>query len=122
MKDWSFAINSLYKTGHIDIEEGPWYAFVAYVAVEWICDTLPAIPLPEISIQDEDGYDTTLKDYYGDVQQLWHLKVCMPVFQWAEGKKHTTRIEMPYKKIRELFYETNRSFFDEEESLSDEDV
>ena len=120
MQSWSFGINSLYKNGHITLEEGPWYVFAIYAAAEWICDALPSIPLPDASIKDYEGKDTTLKDYYGDIQQLWHAKVCAPTFDWAERKKRITMVGVPYDTLRELFYETHKTHFDENEDLAEE--
>ena len=120
MKNWSYGINSLYKTGHIFLEEAPWYVFAIARAVEWTCDYMPEIPFSDRSIVDEDGNETTLKEYYGDLSQWWHCKVHDPIFQWAEKQKSTTTIEMSYEKIKELFYESNRKFFDDHEKIDEE--
>ena len=120
MRSWNFGTNSLYKNGHIALEEGLWYVFAIYATVEWICDALPSIPLPDMPIKDCEGKDTTLKDYYGDIQQLWHVGVCAPIFHWAESKKRITVIDMPYDTLRELFYETHKTHFDENEELAEE--
>lgn len=120
MKDWSYGINSLYKTGHIMLDETPWYVFAIARAVEWMCDHMPAIPLPSDPIKDEDGNDTTLKEYYGDTSHLFHAFVHDPVFQWAEKQKKTTAMELSHKKVREIFYESDSKFFDDEEKIGKE--
>jgi hypothetical protein len=120
LKDWNYGINSLYKTGHISLEEAPWYVFAIACVVEWICDHMPAIPLPDDPIKDEDGNNTTLKAYYGELNHLWHDKVDDPVFQWAEKQKRTVVIDFPYEKLREIFYEKDKNFFGEEEKIAQE--
>ncbi len=120
MKNWSYGINSLYKTGHVFLEEAPWYVFAIARAVEWTCDHMPAIPLPDRAIKDDDGEETTLKDYYGELNHLWHAKVHDPVFQWAEKQKRMTTIEMSYEKVKELFYKSDSKFFDDHEKIGEE--
>ncbi|MCX6735808.1 MAG: hypothetical protein NTZ13_01875 [Candidatus Parcubacteria bacterium] len=114
MKSWHYGINSLYKTGHIIREEAPWYIFAIDRVSIWFCDHFPPIPFPSVSMKDDDGEETTWKEYYGDARALFHIKVCMPIFEWVESKKKTVSVDVPYDILKEKFYETDKKFFDEE--------
>jgi len=120
MKNWSYGINSLYKSGTLILEESAWYIFAIERGVEWICDHTPAIPLPSIPIKDCDGEETTLKDYYGDTQQLFCSEVHIPIYQWAQDKKQIVFMESSYDILREKFYDKDKKFFDDEEKIGEE--
>jgi len=60
MKTWTYGINSLYKTASIDLQAGPWWAFVLERAVELCCDVTPAIPLPNVKMRLSDPEDIEL--------------------------------------------------------------
>lgn len=102
------------KIGHISLEEAPWYVFAIDGFTTWLCDYFPPIPFPTIGMKDEDGEKTTWKEYYGDTQQLFCVKVHMPIFQWIESKKKTITVDVPYEFLKEKFYKTDKEFFDEE--------
>ena len=115
----SYGVNNLYKTGCIFLEKAPWYIFAIESAVEWLCDLVPEIPLPFVPMKDEDGHETTWHQYYGDTHQFIDTRVYMPVFQWAQSKKQTVVIDVPYEVLKEKFYATDKEFFDEEGNEED---
>ncbi len=114
MKNWSYGINSLYKTGYVFLEEAPWYIFAIERGMDWLCDHTPAIPFPAIPIKDCDGEKTTLKDYYGDTQQLFCSAIHIPICQWIGNKKQIVFIESSYELLKEKFGEKDKEFFKED--------
>jgi len=117
MKNWSYSINSLFNKGELHLEEAPSYAYATEFASEFICDLILDIPLPEIQILDDEGKQTTLREQHGSVGQLWHLKVCIPVCAWAWSKTKSTVVPLGYDKVREIFYEKDQKFFDDEAKI-----
>jgi hypothetical protein len=141
MKTWSYGINSLYRTASIDLQTGPWWAFVLERAVEWCCDLAPAIPLPKAKMKLRDPEDielngghpwTTWKEWYGDLSQLFHGFVHMPVFNfcqrrircreeneisYADAVKNLEQARLAFRelnrKLRLASFETSVDFQDE---------
>jgi len=124
MKNWSYGINNYYKTTNISLETAPWHIFAIERIAEFICDIIPPIPLPNIKfrlkdkerIEDNEGEWTTVREWYGDLRQLFHSVIHMPIFNFCWDRIETKYIEMDYKKVKEMFYEENREFFDESEA------
>jgi|GEM_PF-4079470 len=114
---WCYGINSLYETGHICLEEGPWWAFAIERMSLFVCDHFPRIALPAVPMITEDGERTTWQEWYGTLGDLWHLYVDEPVWYWAHSKIAETLIELPYNDIRAMFYDRDREFFDEEAGI-----
>ena len=126
MKTWTYGINSLYKTASIDLQAGPWWAFVLERMVEWCCDCTPDIPLPNVklrlrgpeNIEMNDGHQwTTWKECYGDLSQLFHCFVHMPVFNYCQRWIRSRIVELDYDRAKEMFYEEDKKFWDEEQAL-----
>ena len=126
MKTWSYGINSLYRTAFIDLQTGPWWVFVLERAIEWCCDLALAIPLPNIKIRLKDPEDielngsdpwTTWKEWYGDLGQLFHSFVHMPVYDFCQRRIESKMVESDYDKVKEMFYEEDKKFWDDETDL-----
>ena len=126
MKTWTYGINSLYKTASIDLRAGLWWAFVLERMVEWCCDCTPDIPLPNVKLRLRDPEDiemndghqwTTLKEWYGDLSQLFHCFVHMPVFNYCQRWIRSRIVELDYDRAKEMFYEEDKKFWDEEREL-----
>lgn len=117
MTSWCYGINSLYETGHISLEEGPWWAFAIEQLSLFICDHFPRIALPAVPMTTKDGERTTWQEWYGTLGDLWHLYVDEPVWFWARSKFSETLVELPYNDIRAMFYDRDREFFDEEAGI-----
>ncbi|HRK02503.1 MAG TPA: hypothetical protein PLH57_07530 [Oligoflexia bacterium] len=66
-----------------DVIEGPWYAFALQDFSCWICDRVPTIPFPAIPMIDDEGQATTWAQWWGDLNQWWHVTICSPVSYWA---------------------------------------
>jgi hypothetical protein len=95
MRSWGYSVNSLYKKATIYLEEASWWVFVVDNIVEFLCDLTPSIPLPKIKIRLKNREDiefnegnklTTLRDWYGDLRQLFHCFMHMPVFYFCQKK------------------------------------
>ena len=126
MKTWSYGINSLYKTASIDLQIGPWWVFALERAVGWCCDLAPAIPLPDAKMRLRDQEDielsggspwTTWKEWYGDLSQLFHGFVHMPVFNFYQSRIQSRIVGLDYDKAKEMFYEEDKKFWDEEQDM-----
>ena len=126
MKSWNYGINSLYKTASIDLRTGSWWIFYLGRTVEFCCDLVLPIPLPTVKKRLTDQEDieqnagnhwTTWKEWYGDFSQLFHCFVHMPVFNFCERMIQTKNVEIDYDKLKEMFYEEDKAFWDEEMNL-----
>lgn len=132
MKSWSYGMNGYKRTAHIFLDEGPFYLFI----LGWIVDTVDEvlsfleIPLPKIAmrlkdlgdIEDNDGKEwTTWYDQYGYWCCLYSLFIWSPVWAWITKRMVGNRvIEVPYDKMRELFYEDDKKWWDNEEEAVEE--
>jgi len=123
MKTWSYGINSLYRTAVIDLRTGPWWAFALERASEGCCDLTPVPPLPNIKLKLRDSDDielngglpwTTWRQWYGDLSQLFHIFVSVPVFNFCQSRIRCKMVESDYDKLKEMFYEEDKKFWDEE--------
>jgi len=126
MKTWSYGINSLYKTASVDLRTGPWLVFALERTAEFCCDILPSIPLPRAKkrLRNQEDIElnggnpwTTWKEWYGDLSQLFHCFVHIPIFNSCERIVKTRFLELDYDKVKEMFYEEDKRFWDEERNL-----
>jgi len=123
MRKWGYGINSLHKTANIHIDDGPWWAFALDDLVGAICDIIPSIPFPKIKLKLKDPDDieiqggqwTTWKEWHGDLNQYFHVSVHSPVFEFCQNKIKTKSVDITYDQAREMFYEHDKKFFDQEE-------
>lgn len=122
MRRWSYGINSLQNKASIYIDEGPWWAFVLDDLAEAICDIIPSIPFPKAKLKLKDPDDiefhggqwTTWKEWYGDLNQYFHLSAHNPVFEFCQNMIKTKSVDITYDQARDMFYERDRRFFDQE--------
>ena len=107
--------------GGIILEEAPWYIFAIREASLWVCDHIPAIPLPPIPMKDpNDGEDTTWRDYYGELNHLWRLYIDMGISDWTNSKIKFTQVKVGYNKVREIFFKGNEEHFLKDEEIAEE--
>ena len=126
MKTWSYGINSLYKTASIDLRTGPWWVFALERTAELCCDMIPSIPMPDAKKRLRDQVEielnggnpwTTWKEWYGDLSQLFHCFVHVPIFDFCQKRIKCKFIELDYDKAKEMFYQEDKRFWDEEMNL-----
>lgn len=95
MRTWSVGYNNYYRTGGVYLREAPWYIFFLKDGVWWICDKIPRIPLPPITVKisrneaikyNDGNENVRLDEYYYDLHHLFHDRVCMKVFNWCEDR------------------------------------
>jgi hypothetical protein len=129
MKSWSYGINSYHKTSSICLEEGAWWLFLIRAFGDFICEYTPCIPLPNIKFRLSDKGDikfnggnkwTTLKEWYGSLNDIVHLFIHEPILDFFWKKIKETDIEIPYSKLRKLFYEVDKEWWDEQETSAKE--
>ncbi len=123
MKNWSYGINSIYKKANIYLEQAPWWVFTIDRIVEFLCNLSPPIPLPKIKMRLKDREDielngggnwTTLRDWYGDLSQVFHCFVHMPVFDFCQKRIKCKSTEIDYARAKRMFYEEDKKFWDKE--------
>ena len=129
MKTYSVGINDYWHTGSIHLEEVPTGLYYLESMTMWICDHIPAIPLPKIKfkVRVRDGWDytdnkdgwTDLNEWYSDIQQVFHIYICTWVtnFVWKHTK--VVNIDLPYKFLQEKFPD---KFIDLEREWDEEDI
>jgi hypothetical protein len=108
MRKWSYGINSYHKTANIYVDDAPWLIFALERSIEFICDVIPSIPFPKVKMRLKDPDDiefigsewTTWKDWYGDLNQYFHLLVHSPVFYYCQGRMKTKFVDITYDKAR----------------------
>lgn len=121
MRNWEYGINNYYKTATVYLETAPWHIFAIRRLSEFLCDIFPPIPMPNIKIRlkDKDSIElneseyTTIKEWHGDFQQLFHIYIHMPIFNFCNDRIETKDIEIDYYKLKKLFYAEDKEFWDE---------
>ena len=121
MRNWTYGINSYYRTAHISLETAPLIIFAIERVSEFMCDIIPPIPLPDIKfrLKDKDSIKfnqsewTTVREWYGDLSQLFHSVIHMPIFNFCWDRIESKYIEVDYDKLKEMFYEEDKEFFDD---------
>jgi len=128
MKRWRYAINSYHKTATIFCGVASFHIFWLENFASTICAYLiPAVPFPKIplklkndEIEDNDGKRwTTWKDWYGSLDQWFHVYVHMPIFDFCYKYIKSYSIKVPYHKLKKSFYEMDKDFWDEDEQFTE---
>ncbi len=123
MKSWSYGINSIYNKANIYLEEASWWVFTIDRITEFLCDLTPSISLPKIKMRLKSGEDiefnggsdwTTLRDWYGDLSQVFHCFVHMPVSDFCQKRIKRKSMEIDYNRAKEMFYGEDKEFWDKE--------
>jgi hypothetical protein len=120
MRIIDYGINSYYKKCSLNVDFASSWIFALEKLIEFICGYLILpIPLPKIKIIREDER-TTVKEYYGDLQQFFHLYVHNPIYEYCCRQTYSKSIELDYEATREVFYDKDKKFWDDEEKLAEE--
>lgn len=128
MKSWSYGLNGYYKTASIWLHEAPFYIFLLDWLANCICGIVPAISFPKLPLklslekaEDNDGERwTTWKDWYGDLGQFVHCHFHDPIFQFCQARMNEKWVEIDWEKLKKIFYEEDKEFWDDEEQLAEE--
>lgn len=121
MRTWSYAINSLYKTAEIIIEEKPFVIQIMESTADFICSHTPAVPLPPLPIRlwDKNSIEfnegkkwTKMNEWYGDFGGLMcgYSHNVISRFCWRYTKTHFIKVD--YDKLREATYEKDKKFWE----------
>lgn len=118
-----YGVNSYYKKAAIYLQEASWWIFAVDKIVEFLCDWTPSISLPKIQKRLKNKEDiefnggnelTTLKEWYGDLRQLFNCFIHMPVFYFCQKKMEFRSIEIDFDKAKQMFYEKDKEFWNKE--------
>jgi len=112
-KRWSIGFNNYWFTSSIFLEEVPMGLCFLEWLVSWICYFIPSIKLPKIKFklrdkedwgftENKDGW-TNLRGWYGDLHQLWHAFICIPVIDFVYKHTKTEIINLPFNFMQEKF-------------------
>ena len=113
MRRWYIGFNNYWFTSSIFLEEIP----VVLCFLEWlsglICYFIPSIKLPRIKfkLKDKNDWDlinngngyTDLREWYGDLNQLWHAFVCIPICDLVNKYSKIETIDLPFNFAKEKF-------------------
>lgn len=112
MQRWGYGCNNLYKTCHVYLEEGPWWAWLL-VRIADTCIMRWKIPfLHRIPIMRE-GESYTAAQWYGEtLDDWWHLFVTCPLFELAYTHIKTTCVPLSWEECRRIFYDKDKTRWD----------
>jgi len=91
--------------------------------IEFICGIIPSLPFPAVRMRLKDPDDigfigsewTTWKEWYGDLNQYFHVQVHNPVFYYCQRKMASRSIDINYDQARGIFYRFDKKYFDRAE-------
>lgn len=113
MKNWYIGVNDYWFNAAVYLHEVPVVLYYLEWIVEWTCSIIPSIPLPKMlfKLKDKSSWEytdnndgwSTLLDWFGDIHQLFHAYVCIPVHNFVWKHTKSTHIELPYHFLKEKF-------------------
>ena len=124
MRRWSYGINSYYRKASIYVEEGCCVFFILRWIVEKICDLIPSIPLPKISMKlwDKDDIEfndnckwTNLKEWYGNLAGFFCIVVHCPIDRFCCKHIKFTSVRVDYNELKEAVYYKDKKFWNDGE-------
>lgn len=129
MRRFGYGINSFHKKASIWVDYAPFWVFWLDDIFNFLCDRIPALPLPPIplrlfnegSIEFNDGRKwVTLREWCGDLRGLFHLYVHTPILNYCFGRTDGRVIQVNYNKARKVFYDKDKEFWDDHEAMCEE--
>jgi hypothetical protein len=131
MRKWYVGFNNYWFTASIHLEEVPMGLCFLEWLVGWICSIVPPIKLPKIRfklkdkkkwewIDSKDGW-TDLQEWYGDLNQIWHCFVCIPVINLVWKYTKTKAVNLPFNFVLEKFPSEyiDDSYYEDDEDLAE---
>jgi len=108
------------------LEEAHLWVWLLDDIIEFICDIFNSfdIPLPDIPIplfrKDDIKFNdgkrwVSMKQEWGDIGNLFHGQIHMPVSGFCFKRTKTWRIKYDYDKLKKMFYKRDKKFWDMEE-------
>jgi hypothetical protein len=101
------------------LDEVPFILYYLGEMLMWICSKVPSIPLPKWPYKSEEGW-TTLRDWFGDTQDLFHLYICSKFTQFVWKHTEKKSIQLPYHTLKDLFPDDFREDESEDDEWEDE--
>jgi len=113
MKIWYVSANNYWFSASLHLEKVPIGLYYIERIVTWACSITPDIPLPKIKfkVKDKSNWEymdsndgwTTLQDWFGDTQNLFHSYVCTPIHNFVWKHTKVIHIDLPYHFLKEKF-------------------
>ena len=123
MTSWSYGVNPYpqWRNGVLYLREEPWWLALCGWVIGYLgygCHFLHWIKMPNWLKVVREGHEYTWREYYGDLGQIYHVRIFDPLFQWHYGhlKSKIFRVEIGYDRVKEIFGERDAKFFANEES------
>jgi len=117
MRIFYVGFNDYYHTASIHLEKVPAGLYYLSEFVMWICVKIPSIPFPNfISWKSPEGR-MSMREWFGDLQQWFHVNVCTHMFYFVRRHTKSTIIPLPYHYLKKLFPE----YFESSSEWDDDD-
>jgi hypothetical protein len=120
MKVWYYSCNVVQNKATLFLDEMPWYIRFT----EWLFDgilshdSIPSIPLPNWfpKVRDKSCPDKlyTLKEWYGDLDDLYCYFVCTRILIWTQThpKRKSYEFSLTYEELKRKLYTYDPKYFD----------
>lgn len=121
MQHWSWGGNDIWKTGCISLHDTPAWRHYLCLAVDWLAYLTHWIKFPRWPrwYDNELGEYINPRDYWGDLGCLILCYWLTPLYNFEYKQDKGYHIEIGYDRLKEIFYERNKEYFDELEETTD---
>ncbi len=126
MRRITYGVNHYYKTASLLVEYAPFWVFFIGWLFNYICWIIFSISFLKISykLRDEtdiemnDGKEwTTWKEWYGDLNQWFHVVVHCPVDDFCWEKIDSRVIKLDYEETKKIFSDKDKEMWNYEDEL-----
>lgn len=125
---WEFGVNPHpnWRKGTLYLYEQPLWLGLVGLFVDVIgygCCLFHWLKFPDWITVARDGEKLTMKEWYGDAGQLWHLFIYCPIFEWYDRRKqdYVMVVEIGYDRLKEILGPAHADFFAYQDDFATED-
>jgi hypothetical protein len=117
MKLFNIGSNDYYHVASIHLDEVPFGLYYLREFLMWVCGHIPNIPFPKcIPWKSPEGW-MSMREWFGDTQQWFHVNICTPMFYFTDKHTKHRHISLPYSFLKKEFPD----FFENESEWDEED-
>jgi hypothetical protein len=125
---WSFGGNSLpqFRSGTVTFYDDPlWLSIWGWIIdniIRYGCWLFHWIKLPKSIYITDEGIKYSLREWWGDVGELYHIYIYGKLWTWycCHPSRKIVDIEVGYDKLKEMFGEHNPEYFLEQDKFCEE--